>query len=430
MKVLSSAILLSSLLLASTDASRNVSLRGRTANQEDTQVRGGFDELKCMLEGTTDKTKCSASVNPSGDPCSFCVLKDDDGNEAGLCVDPTVAPTMENLNPMIHCDNDRVTWKKTIATGSGAQAKAPVQPMQDYRDYKCTIKGAFKGEDDCLGMKTDDGSEHCVYCTMDGPFGSQPAICVSPEHADEIKAKNSSVECHSINEEKKVQVHGPFDQLKCLFEGMTDKNKCSASVNPAGAKCSFCSVKGQDDNQGLCVDPEVAPQMEQMNPQIKCDNDDVHSTQTVELGDYHDYKCTIKGFDDEEKCIHMKTEDKSEFCEYCSMNGPFGRKGICVSPEHAEQMKNVAPTLECSGDDSNIAADVHSNPVTDCNLSGKDTETCLDPSKVNGSECIWCDAGIGGFCFPKSWSDKASQFLKCTDKIEPDFVGKLTSKIE
>jgi hypothetical protein len=45
---------------------------------------------------------------------------------------------------------------------------------------------------------------------------------------------------------------------------------------------------------------------------------------------------------------------------------------------------------------------IENNPITDCNLSGADTDLCLDPSQVNGSECIWCDAGIGGFCFPKS----------------------------
>merc|ERR1739844_278061 len=56
-------------------------------------------------------------------------------------------------------------------------------------------------------------------------------------------------------------------------------------------------------------------------------------------------------------------------------------------------------------------------PITDCNIHGIDHVTCLDPSKVNGSECIWCDAGIGGFCFPKSWEEKASHFLSCTTEV-------------
>jgi hypothetical protein len=217
------------------------------------------------------------------------------------------------------------------------------------------------------------------------------------------------------------EVSGGWEQLKCMLEGKTDKTKCSESVNPAGDACSFCTLKDDTGNEaGLCVDPEVAPTMEQMNPQITCDN--VSSSVSVDeekvLKDYHDFKCSVKGFTDPEKCSHMRTDDGKHYCQYCTMDGPFGEQGICVSPEHAKEIKHISPTAKCSKE-GNKMPEIASNPVTDCNLSGKDIDTCLDPLQVNGSECIWCDAGIGGFCFPKSWSKTAGRFLDCKDNNVP-----------
>lgn len=142
---------------------------------------------------------------------------------------------------------------------------------------------------------------------------------------------------------------GGWGQLKCMVEGKTDKLKCSESVNGEGDACSFCVLKDPDSGSeaGLCVDPAVAPQMEQMNPQIKCDAQARASAGTEPVTDYHDFKCTIKGFNDPDKCSHMRTDDGAYHCQYCSMDGPFGEKGLCVSPEHAEAMKKLSPDLKC-----------------------------------------------------------------------------------
>lgn len=212
---------------------------------------------------------------------------------------------------------------------------------------------------------------------------------------------------------------------KCMFEGFINSDKCANALNDDGNPCSFCSVKqddGEDSGTGICVDPEVAANMMQMNPMVSCTNvdSDTSPLQNIqEVQDYHDYKCTIKGFNDPEKCSHMYTEDKKHHCQYCEMDGPFGPQGICVSPEHAKEMKKLSPAVDChtSADliDATTLEEVEdeSNPIKDCNLSGVDEDTCLDPSKVNGSECIWCDAKIGGFCFPKSWEEEAGHFLDC-----------------
>jgi len=229
-----------------------------------------------------------------------------------------------------------------------------------------------------------------------------------------------------------------FSKLKCTFESFSDAEKCATSVNGQGDLCSFCSMKDEDSGEevGICVDPDLAPNMQQMNPKISCTNvDDKVATKEVEtqLQDYHDFKCSIKGLNDAEKCSHMHTQDGKKHCEYCSMNGPLGEKGICVSPEHARKLKQIAPTMHCSRGSYNQKTQEDmptssftssfsewKNPISDCNLSGTDIETCLDPSKVNGSKCIWCDAAIGGFCFPESWSKTAGRFLKCQDKPSGD----------
>jgi len=222
-----------------------------------------------------------------------------------------------------------------------------------------------------------------------------------------------------------------------MFEGFNSADKCADAVNDAGDPCSFCTLKDDDTDEevGLCVDPTVAPSMHQMNPKLSCTNIDMVDTNTKEeleqVEDYHDYKCTIKGFSDPDKCAHMHTDDGKHHCEYCTMAGPFGKQGVCVSPAHARELKHIAPTIHClKGEETegNAVAEtdaidmeisqVESSPITDCNLSGVNEDTCLDPSKVNGSECIWCDAVIGGFCFPKDWSDKAGHFLDCRQREE------------
>lgn len=226
---------------------------------------------------------------------------------------------------------------------------------------------------------------------------------------------------------------GVANGFKCMFEGFDDKDKCADAVNDDGNPCSFCTVESDDgqDGPGLCVDPTVAPTMSAMNPALKCTNIDTE-LESSKLQDYHDFKCSIKGFTDPDKCSHMMTDDKKHHCEYCTMNGPFGEQGICVSPAHARKLKEYSDQIDCQkgGEEEDIAVETldveDSNPIKDCNLSGTDVQTCLDPSKVNGSECIWCDAMIGGFCFPASWKDKASHFLEC--KGTGDMFGDVVEK--
>ena len=171
---------------------------------------------------------------------------------------------------------------------------------------------------------------------------------------------------------------------------------------------------GGDDEGGLCVTPSLADKMEQVNPRVESSSSlkDTNSLSKERTPIRSEYDCSVTAFTDPETCLETITGD-GESCEFCPLDGPFGPQGICVSPDQADVMKERLPLFKCSSD-----ANLDKSPITDCNLSGANIDLCLDPSKVNGSECIWCDAGIGGFCFPKSWEENASRFLDCTDSLE------------
>lgn len=219
-----------------------------------------------------------------------------------------------------------------------------------------------------------------------------------------------------------------FSKLKCTFEAWSSAEKCSDSVNKEGEACSYCIMKDNGQEAGLCVDPEIAPNMEAMNPKVTCSTTNgILQDENLEGPDFHDFKCAIEAFTDPEKCSLTKTDDGKEWCQYCSMDGPFGEQGLCVSPEHAEKLKKIgAPALHCASrravhKETVVSNDIiKGNPITDCNLKGADMDTCLDPQKVNGSDCVWCDAGIGGFCLPQSWQQTASRFLKCQEREEKE----------
>ena len=227
-----------------------------------------------------------------------------------------------------------------------------------------------------------------------------------------VTGKNSSLRGHNPD------LSGPFDVLKCSFEGKADEGMCSSAVTKDDKPCSFCSVKKGGQESGLCVDPQLAAGVKQKSSDISCTNTDSLSVDF----DQNSFKCTLEAVNDADKCSSTKTADQ-QGCEFCTVNGPFGEKGICVSPEHADKLQGIGgDNISCISHNGVYFSEPLSNsPMTDCNISGTDNVTCLDPSKVNGSKCVWCDAEIGGFCFPKSWQETAGRFLTCVDS-QPSLV--------
>jgi len=266
----------------------------------------------------------------------------------------------------------------------------------------------------------------CSFCTVNGEGG----LCVDPAVAKPLTQQNHQISCTNIDVEfsghtakselgisrayastlwGEDDLVGPFDVLKCSVEGKTSADKCSVAVNADGEKCDYCTLSENGEEAGLCVDPQIAEKMKEQNPDVSCSNDEVVTKDSQEHvdGPFDVLKCSIQGKTSADKCSVAVNVD-GEKCDYCTLSENGEEAGLCVDPQIAEKMKEQNPDVSCSDD-----VTVSSMPIKDCNLDGVDQETCLDPSKVNGSDCIWCDAGIGGFCFPKSWQKTAGRFLDC-----------------
>jgi hypothetical protein len=230
----------------------------------------------------------------------------------------------------------------------------------------------------------------------------------------------------------------PWRQFKCTLSAFSDEDKCREASTHNGDPCSYCTVDDGNESAGLCVNPEVALKLEQMNPQVSChsgaESETVIST-IVEASESESewksaqFTCTFKAFTSPDTCFATVSEEGSS-CKYCSLDGPLGTYGVCVSQEQSVQLKELASQFNCSSNREQFVSGIHSNPVKDCNLSGTDENTCLDPSQVNGSECVWCDTSIGGFCFPKDWQGAASKFMTCTTAKEKNIESILGEEID
>jgi len=214
----------------------------------------------------------------------------------------------------------------------------------------------------------------------------------------------------------------PWRQFKCTISAFSDESKCNESTTHDGDPCSYCVVRDSQGAAGLCVNPEIASEMEKMNPQISChmeaSSSSSVSTDTSDVNS-EPYACTVKAFTSPDACFDTILEDGTQ-CEYCSLAGPLGEYGVCVSPDQSSYLQEIAPLMKCTSELDQFQSSIESSPIKDCNMYGSDENTCLDPSKVNGSECIWCDASIGGFCFPKSWHETASKYLTCSGAVDED----------
>ena len=217
-----------------------------------------------------------------------------------------------------------------------------------------------------------------------------------------LRGSNDTIEAHILTD---------WTQFKCMFAGKTDKNMCSEAVNPHGEACSFCTLKDTDSGSvsGLCVDPEVGPTMEKMNPQITCSSKGQSKTSSFTNGSagYDELKCSTQGFTDSDKCRFMKTHDGRDHCQYCTMDDNDSG-GLCASPNDAKAMRRLSPDVKCFvGMDVKGLPELKYSLVDDCYLAGKTSNTCLDPSKTNGKECAWC----GDRCFRKS--DRIMKRFQC-----------------
>ncbi len=280
------------------------------------------------------------------------------------------------------------------------QVKGPFDVLQ------CTIDGKTD-ETACDTAVTADG-DPCSFCSMSSD-GEEAGLCVSPDVAAQMVEMNDSVSCTNTG---LISTTG-FDkeEFKCEIAAMNDAGKCAATMTVGEESCEFCTVEGPFGTQSFCFSPDHADKLKGVvGDKMSCvSNGDIKTSEEVE-GPFDVLQCTFDGKTDETACATAVTAD-GDPCSFCSMSSDGEEAGLCVSPDVAAQMVEMNDSVSCTNTGL-------TGPITDCNIHGIDHDTCLDPSKVNGSKCIWCDAEIGGFCFPKDWEKPVGKFLSCEETKE------------
>lgn len=286
---------------------------------------------------------------------------------------------------------------------------------------KCTVAGKNDGAT-CATALTTDG-DACSYCTMD-KYGPDVGICIDPEVAVQIHEANLNVTCTNTDTialdstSANIITTTGFDkeEFKCEIEASNDADKCATTMTVGEESCQFCTLEGPFGSLGFCFSPDHADKLKgAVGDQISCDSSltKIASSEDVE-GPFDVLKCTFEAKNDEATCATSLTVD-GDACSFCTLSSNGQEASICVDPEIAAKMKQQNPDVTCTNTGL-------TNPVIDCDIDGIDHDTCLDPSKVKGSKCIWCDADIGGFCFPQEWKTTASKVLKCEDPNAIDEV--------
>jgi len=229
---------------------------------------GPFDVLKCSVEGKTSADKCSVAVNADGEKCDYCTLSEN-GEEAGLCVDPQIAEKMKEQNPDVSCSNDEVVTKDSQEHVDGP-----------FDVLKCSIQGKTSADKCSVAVNVD--GEKCDFCTSI-ENGEETGLCVDPQIAEKMKQKSSQVSCSNdivVAEESKDNLNYT-NALKCSLEGRTDETKCSTLVNDDGELCSYCKQPWNNREMGECVDPKVAQAMMYGNNKISCTNVEMKTSHYV-----------------------------------------------------------------------------------------------------------------------------------------------------
>lgn len=394
---LSSAVkcVVSGLSLTSAVAIEN-SLRG---GNRDSRV-SPFDVMVCTSQALNDESKCTSAQNADGSDCSYCTMVHN-GEKVGVCVDPKVASRMVQINDEVTCTK----LQENALEMDPEEKKIPRRFIPAINMAKCLFKGG-QIEDQCFSVDLPE-KKHCAFCKVESN-GQEGVLCVGPEAVPQMTASGQNISCSlpddilyddmlyveepeldddreevtydtlknffdkvlhnnplSFEMQTKISLDIPFfDSFKCAMNGGQNEDTCSSVELDGDRKCGFCKYENNGQEAVICVSPEAANKLSESSEDITCTGWHNNPTEIVE------------------------PKDDEEVIRYNAMSA--GMKSVDA---------------------------VSSMPAADCNLKGTNREKCLDPSKVNGAECVWCDGGVGGFCFPKSWENTASKLFKCGQNL-------------
>ena len=100
-----------------------------------------WSEWKCTVEAFSDEDKCAESLTTDGDDCDYCTIDGDE--DSGLCVTPSLADKMEQVNPQVECSVPDI------------QAPTTQENLDfDWSEWKCTVE-SYADEDKCSESVTE-----------------------------------------------------------------------------------------------------------------------------------------------------------------------------------------------------------------------------------------------------------------------------------
>ena len=89
-----------------------------------------WSEWKCTAEAFSEEDKCAESLTADSDDCDYCTIDGDE--DSGLCVTPSLADKMEQVNPQVECSVPDI------------QAPTTQENLDfDWSEWKCAVEAYF-----------------------------------------------------------------------------------------------------------------------------------------------------------------------------------------------------------------------------------------------------------------------------------------------
>ena len=371
-----------------------------------------------------DAEKCSETDSGLGNSkCSWCKVAA--YPKVAACMDPMVIQMLKSKGKgsLLQCGAVDASDMDTPSVFTDMFVEE--EGAFDFADYKCSADALFN-PDKCRQTKDSHG-EPCTPCAYTGLSPKQMNLCVSKDQANHIHHLPGAT-CEGMMElaseqEENVEFHLP--DLSCTLDAFGDEAKCKESTTKDNSPCQFCTMSTNGKSSGMCLSSVQVDFMKNKigtssRVQVDCGDEKVvtssSSSSTSMQGESLDgiedlskLKCTLNGLMDENKCYQQAG------CSFCEIEEGAKSLGLCIHEAFAQEVEQRSDKVHCKVKNEMETNDVllKVNPTYACNVNGVDDLTCLDKSKVQ-TDCTWCDAEIGGFCFPASWQDTAGKFLKCT----------------
>ena len=132
---------------------------------------------------------------------------------------------MEKMNPQITCSSKGQSKTSSFTNGSAG-----------YDDLKCSTQG-FTDSDKCCFMKTNDGRDHCQYCTIDD--NDSGGLCASPNDANAMRRLSPDVKCF-VGMDVESLPELKFDIVDDCHLSANTMNACLDPSKTNGKKCAWC----------------------------------------------------------------------------------------------------------------------------------------------------------------------------------------------